>query len=993
MAIRSKDYLKDKFQTGRIPSGQDFADFIETFISTVNGMEPDEMGEVKTAFVVIDPMGPDISPQNYPVGSSEFFIDYVSADYADYIAENPSFEQLQDGMIRVRTSSEQGITYQQVDNIISGLYQASFVRVAISPQTWGELRSLSGPRGEKGDKGDPGEVGSVGPAGPAGPEGPIGLTGNTGSRGATGPEGPIGPKGDKGDTGLDGNVGPIGPIGPAGPIGPIGNAGPEGPQGPRGEGIVISKTYESTVAAYDDIANIPDMTYVSIAGPGQDNGTVFFNNEGMLVFQFQAAGIKGERGDRGLKGDSGSIKLVASVTGTSQSDAETKIPGGTFNDGDSVWVTYPGHSILYTWTSTVSLVGPNPGFYRGPNLIGQMGMPGLTGPRGDKGDTGTGINILGSLETLNDLPPTANDGDSYWYNFRIYTWNSNKAGGAGYVISVPLRGAAGVDGQSGSQGPQGIQGPKGDPGVVEGIGTAELLTNAKTIREAINENFTNGNNVKSNTVSALLSKYPEAGVTNQSSWDDIDAAIRAIPSGGVVGRELTENQLQINPVAFGDFVKKYTLGAKTQVVLGTVRSSYSRGVHSIPMGDDSAIVAHPWNTENFLSIRHVTLKNDVTSMNTTNVQVNGTCDYVRLAKISDTLFLVCNSLLINNAGGGAFEMNLYSIATGTPVKIGASRTISTKANVGLGFDVQYLGEFAGKHKVMFTYSGTNDVKTVLVNTLNIATSALTEAVSISLSTGTNFLMRNIEVGRNESIIRFVNCSLFTTDASAAYELFTYSITNNNLTSVQGATYLLNSTESRNNSSLSMTLHRHIAPNGKICITFLVNNSGSNNSLLAVQNFFDPVTFSIVNGDRRIMSVTSDAGSGSTSTTQSFASRPAHSEVFISDHELFILYRTNALGLKGRVLNLNTLESYEERTLFTGTNNSLLPLIQITKNGEIIQTYQSGALNSTSDYTYSIRGYVHKDHVKKATGNDIVYGVLTEPSTYPSTVKVIRPPLT
>lgn len=64
-----------------------------------------------------------------------------------------------------------------------------------------------------------------------------------------------------------------------------------------------------------------------------------------------------------------------------------------------------------------------------------------------------------------------------------------------------------------------------------GIGNETLLTTAKTIKGAINEVFTNGNNVKRDTVGALLSVDEKLPLTNDSSWNKIISEIANIETG------------------------------------------------------------------------------------------------------------------------------------------------------------------------------------------------------------------------------------------------------------------------------------------------------------------------------------------------------------------------------------------------------------------------------------------------------------------------------
>lgn len=121
---------------------------------------------------------------------------------------------------------------------------------------------------------------------------------------------------------------------------------------------------------------------------------------------------------------------------------------------------------------------------------GPQGPKGDTGPQGPKGNDGTGVTILGSYASLEDLKsehPTGNIGDSYIINGNLYVWSStvqdwNNVG----TIQGP-QGPQGPQGVIGPQGPEGPQGPKGDtPNITVGTTTTgDAGTNASV--EAVQE--------------------------------------------------------------------------------------------------------------------------------------------------------------------------------------------------------------------------------------------------------------------------------------------------------------------------------------------------------------------------------------------------------------------------------------------------------------------------------------------------------------------------
>ena len=72
----------------------------------------------------------------------------------------------------------------------------------------------------------------------------------------------------------------------------------------------------------------------------------------------------------------------------------------------------------------------------------------LRGPQGEKGDAGTGVNILGSFETLEELQteiPTGNMGDAYMIGTNLYVWSPTSND---WVNVGNIQGPKGNDGKS-----------------------------------------------------------------------------------------------------------------------------------------------------------------------------------------------------------------------------------------------------------------------------------------------------------------------------------------------------------------------------------------------------------------------------------------------------------------------------------------------------------------------------------------------------------------
>ena len=112
-----------------------------------------------------------------------------------------------------------------------------------------------------------------------------------------------------------------------------------------------------------------------------------------------------------------------------------------------------------------SLIGP-----QGPK--GDKGDTGPRGPAGPQGEAGTGLKILGTVDSVLDLPQTANQSDFYnvglFPPYTIYMYDNGEWKEQGQLEGP--QGPKGDTGETGPQGPKGdtgetgSQGPKGDTG-------------------------------------------------------------------------------------------------------------------------------------------------------------------------------------------------------------------------------------------------------------------------------------------------------------------------------------------------------------------------------------------------------------------------------------------------------------------------------------------------------------------------------------------------
>jgi Collagen triple helix repeat (20 copies). len=101
---------------------------------------------------------------------------------------------------------------------------------------------------------------------------------------------------------------------------------------------------------------------------------------------------------------------------------------------------------------------------------GATGPTGPTGPTGAKGADGTGVSILGSYDTVEQLKaahPTGNPGDSYLVGGYLYVWS---AADNDWINVGQIQGPQGDTGSQGPQGPTGAAGATGPTGATGATG-------------------------------------------------------------------------------------------------------------------------------------------------------------------------------------------------------------------------------------------------------------------------------------------------------------------------------------------------------------------------------------------------------------------------------------------------------------------------------------------------------------------------------------------
>ena len=232
-------------------------------------------------------------------------------------------------------------------------------------------------------------------------------------------------------------------------------------QGPPGEGLEIKDSYDTleeleeahpTGTEGDGYLVDGDLhVWVGywknagrIQGPqGETGETGPQGPQGIQGVQGEQ-GIQGVQGIQGPKGEDGT-----SVTITGHLDDVSELPeqgekGQSYIIGQDLYV-WDGEE----WDNVGQIVGPQgetgpQGIQgeQGPQGIqGEQGVQGPQGEMGPQGEPGTGVNILGTYDTLAELQaahPTGELGDNYMVDGNLYLWNGTEWYDAG-----PIQGPAG----------------------------------------------------------------------------------------------------------------------------------------------------------------------------------------------------------------------------------------------------------------------------------------------------------------------------------------------------------------------------------------------------------------------------------------------------------------------------------------------------------------------------------------------------------------------
>ena len=311
-------------------------------------------------------------------------------------------------------------------------------------------------------------------------------------------------------------------------------------------------------------------------------------------------GIQGPQGVQGVKGDKGDgfyiTRVYPNLTSLLNDAGNPDIPEGSFviintgedsehEDNGKVYIKQD-NTYQYQLTLARGLKGEKgdtgaqgPAGAQGPiGATGADGAQGDKGDKGDKGDAGNSIVVRGFYSNVSELPNDAELGNVAFVGSILYYWDESEF----WLEGPNLKGADGARGRDGID------------AVSPDLGTAELQTTNKTIREAINEVFLRGNDVKNQTVNALLSLDSNLPIDEDSSWSNIITTIESLQLGYKVNGGNISNVRALVPWLQGDFLMSVASGIGDEFSLGgNFRSTDTiRTIDSATLPDGRVLVVY-----------------------------------------------------------------------------------------------------------------------------------------------------------------------------------------------------------------------------------------------------------------------------------------------------------------------------------------------------------------------------------------------------------------
>lgn len=269
-------------------------------------------------------------------------------------------------------------------------------------------------------------------------------------------------KGDKGAPGLKGEKGQKGESvkgdqGQPGQKGKTGNTGPQGLRGPTGQKGEAFEYDDFTPAQLQGLKVKGDKGYGDKGLKGDPFEYADFTSD-----QLKGLQVKGNKGEIGvgIPGPKGDPFEYGDFTAAQLEALKVKGDKGYGDKGLEGSKGQKGNNVVFddlTPAQKLEITGPK----GSKGSAGTDGVDGNKGESGEKGANGLGVQLKGSVATLNDLPETdLTVGDLYITedDYHGYVWD-----GQGWVDIGEFQGPPGQKGDVGPSGPKGDVGPSNVP--------------------------------------------------------------------------------------------------------------------------------------------------------------------------------------------------------------------------------------------------------------------------------------------------------------------------------------------------------------------------------------------------------------------------------------------------------------------------------------------------------------------------------------------------
>lgn len=246
-------------------------------------------------------------------------------------------------------------------------------------------------------------------------------------------------------------------------------------------------------------------------------------------------GVQGETGPKGETGSSGvdgkGVKTIVNyyLAINVGSDVTTSTSGWT----DTIQSISPTKKYLWNYEKVIytddSFTTTEPCIIGAYGDVGEQGPQGIQGEKGEKGEDGTGVTILGSYDSEEELKiahPTGNVGDAYLVQGNLYVWSETEAKWSNVGNIKGPQGEQGIKGETGAIGPQGETGT-GIDSIIEHYAISNSNTVIPTSWEDTAPNMT--------STEKYLWNYETIKYTNGTSADTVKRVIGVYGDTGLTG--------------------------------------------------------------------------------------------------------------------------------------------------------------------------------------------------------------------------------------------------------------------------------------------------------------------------------------------------------------------------------------------------------------------------------------------------------------------------